>query len=84
MPQIWAGSKQRELRAGSMQLLHQYSPLASAMLAGLVLGLEPIGWRHPEAGTLLGAPLQPALSASGVLGGICCWGCMAEAPAPHG
>lgn len=37
-----------------MQLLHQYSPLSAAMLAGLVLGLEPIGWRNAEAGTLLG------------------------------
>ena len=37
-----------------MQLLHQYSPLSAAMLAGLVLGLEPIGWNNAEAGTLLG------------------------------
>lgn len=34
--QIWAGSKQKELGLGSMQLLHQYVPLAAALLAILV------------------------------------------------
>ena len=34
--QIWAGSKQKELGLGSMQLLHQYVPLAAALLAVLV------------------------------------------------
>lgn len=41
--QIWAGSKQKELQAGSMQLLHQYTPLAAGMLAILVPILEPVG-----------------------------------------
>ena len=41
--QIWAGSKQKELQAGSMQLLHQYTPLAAGMLAFLVPVLEPVG-----------------------------------------
>ena len=35
-PQIWAGSKQKELGLGSMQLLHQYVPLAAGLLAILV------------------------------------------------
>ena len=43
MYQVWAGSKQKELQAGSMQLLHQYTPLAAGMLALLVPVLEPIG-----------------------------------------
>jgi solute carrier family 35 protein E3 len=34
--QIWAGSKQKELGLGSMQLLHQYVPLAAGLLAILV------------------------------------------------
>ncbi len=34
--QIWAGSKQKELGLGSMQLLHQYVPLAAMLLAVLV------------------------------------------------
>lgn len=34
--QIWAGSKQKELGLGSMQLLHQYVPLAAGLLAVLV------------------------------------------------
>ena len=41
--QIWAGSKQKELQAGSMQLLHQYTPFAAVMLAILVPVLEPVG-----------------------------------------
>ena len=39
--QIWAGSKQKELQVGSMQLLHQFSPMAAIMLAILVPVLEP-------------------------------------------
>ena len=34
--QIWAGSKQRELSASSMQLLQQYCPLSATLLAALV------------------------------------------------
>ena len=52
--QIWAGSKQKELGAGSMQLLHQYSPLAALMLAGMVVSLEPIGAVNRGPDTLLG------------------------------
>jgi len=52
--QIWAGSKQNELGAGSMQLLHQYSPLAALMLAGMVVSLEPIGMIKRGPDTLLG------------------------------
>ena len=54
--QIWAGSKQKELRASSMQLLQQYCPAAAAMLAALVLVAEPLGVRPGQRGadTLLG------------------------------
>ena len=54
--QIWAGSKQKELRASSMQLLQQYCPAAAAMLAALVLVAEPLGIQPGQRGadTLLG------------------------------
>jgi solute carrier family 35, member E3 len=58
--QIWAGTKQKELGAGSMQLLDQYAPLAAGMLAILVPLMEPVGLNagslSPEqrAQTLLG------------------------------
>ncbi|EFJ43115.1 hypothetical protein VOLCADRAFT_106985 [Volvox carteri f. nagariensis] len=42
--QIWAGSKQRELKASSMQLLHAYTPQATLMLGILVPLCEPMGW----------------------------------------
>lgn len=42
--QIWAGSKQKELKASSMQLLHAYTPHATIMLGLLVPMLEPVGW----------------------------------------
>ncbi len=56
--QIWAGSKQKELRASSMQLLHQYTPQAAAMLALLVPMAEPLGIAPASrsADTLLGFP----------------------------
>ena len=41
--QIWAGSKQKELQAGTMQLLHQSTPVAAVMLAVLVPVCEPVG-----------------------------------------
>lgn len=41
--QIWAGSIQSELGLGSMQLLHQYIPLAAAQLGAVVLLFEPLG-----------------------------------------
>ncbi|KDD75625.1 hypothetical protein H632_c585p1 [Helicosporidium sp. ATCC 50920] len=52
--QIWAGVMQRELGLGSMQLLHQYVPLATLMLGGLTVVAEPVGWGNPVRGTLLG------------------------------
>jgi solute carrier family 35 protein E3 len=56
--QIWAGSKQKELRASSMQLLHQYTPQAALMLAVLVPMFEPLGLASGSrsADTLLGYP----------------------------
>lgn len=72
--QIWAGSKQKELHASSMQLLQQYCPAAAAMLAGLVLTAEPLGLRasQRDADTLLGYQMTPAagvaIALSAVLG----------------
>ena len=56
MYQVWAGCKQKELQAGSMQLLHQYTPLAAGMLAILVPILEPVGiFEHdPNSPSLIG------------------------------
>lgn len=50
--QIWVGTKQRELKASSMQLLHQYTPQATLMLTALVPLMEPVGWggRGPAGG----------------------------------
>jgi solute carrier family 35, member E3 len=49
--QIWAGTKQKELKAGSMQLLHQYTPQAALLLGLLVLVMEPVtpSEAHPQA-----------------------------------
>ena len=74
--QIWAGSKQKELGAGSMQLMHQFQPHATGLLALLVLGVEPLGLPGmPHAlgqGTILGYQYTPlavaAILASAVLG----------------
>lgn len=70
--QIWAGTKQKELGAGSMQLLDQYAPLAAGMLATLVLTVEPTGLAHPTPDTLLGYTYTPAavavIAVSAVLG----------------
>ena len=41
--QVLAGSKQKELGASSMQLLHQYCPMAATCLAILVPIFEPLG-----------------------------------------
>lgn len=43
MYQIWAGTKQKELQASSMQLLHQYTPQAAVLLAVLIPLMEPVG-----------------------------------------
>eukprot|EP00882_Tetradesmus_deserticola_P010725 GHRQ01011326.1.p1 GENE.GHRQ01011326.1~~GHRQ01011326.1.p1 ORF type:complete len:302 (+),score=107.75 GHRQ01011326.1:144-1049(+) len=42
--QMWAGSKQKELQASSMQLLHQYTPQAALILGLLIPLMEPVGW----------------------------------------
>lgn len=52
--QIWAGSIQKELSLGSMQLLHQYIPLAAAQLGVVVLLFEPLGILNRAEGTILG------------------------------
>lgn len=54
LPQIWAGVKQKELGLGSMQLLHQYVPLAAGLLGVLVPLFEPMGWVTQGPGTILG------------------------------
>ncbi|KAL4436857.1 hypothetical protein ABPG75_003996 [Micractinium tetrahymenae] len=70
--QIWAGSKQKELGLGSMQLLHQYVPLAAGLLALLVPLCEPMGWAGAPPGSLLGYQYTPgavvAIAVSSVLG----------------
>ena len=48
--QVWAGSKQKQLEAGSMQLMHQYVPLAAGMLAVLVPLFEPLGLTGRDSG----------------------------------
>lgn len=63
--QVWVGSQQRALGLGSMQLLHASAPLSSALLAGLVLALEPTGLGLPPGtppgpDTLRGFPYTPA------------------------
>ncbi|GMH42075.1 hypothetical protein BSKO_09994 [Bryopsis sp. KO-2023] len=54
MYQIFAGTSQKELQAGSMQLLHEYTPLAAVMLGLLIPVLEPMGWSKGGPDTLLG------------------------------
>lgn len=74
MYQVWAGSKQKELQTSSMQLLHQYTPLAALMLAVLVPVLEPVGLFEiqPDKPTLLGYKYSmvsiTAIAVSSVLG----------------
>eukprot|EP00210_Caulerpa_lentillifera_P005680 g5432.t1 len=52
--QVFAGSKQKELEAGSMQLLHEYTPVASVLLGILIPIFEPVGWLDQKPDTLLG------------------------------
>ena len=56
--QSWAGSKQKELRASSMQLLQAYTPQATLMLGVLVPLCEQMGWSGASRtkDTLLGYP----------------------------
>ena len=68
--QMWAGARQKELGLGSMQLLHQYVPLAAAFLGTLVLLCEPMGWARPDADTILGYPYGPSSVAAILLSAI--------------
>ncbi len=70
--QIWAGSKQKELKASSMQLLHAYTPQAALMLGILVPLCEPMGFSaaHRTKGTLLGYHLTPASAAAILLSAV--------------
>ena len=54
VPQVWIGTKQKELEAGSMQLMHQYTPWATGLLAVLVPVFEPVGFMDRAPGTILG------------------------------
>lgn len=58
--QVWIGTKQKELEAGSMQLMHQYTPWATGLLAVLVPVFEPLGLTNPVPTTILGFPYSPA------------------------
>ncbi len=42
-----------------MQLLQQVSPLSVILLAVLIPILEPVGWRDPGPGTILGYQFTP-------------------------
>jgi solute carrier family 35 protein E3 len=72
--QLWAGSKQKELRASSMQLLQAYTPHATVLLGVLVPLCEPMGWSSSSRTeeTLLGYhyswPALLAIIISAVLG----------------
>lgn len=52
--QIWVGTKQKELGAGSMQLLHEYTPAAATFLLALIPILEPVGMFSSTPDTILG------------------------------
>jgi len=52
--QVFAGSKQKELQAGSMQLLHEYTPVASVLLGIMIPIFEPMGWMERTPETVLG------------------------------
>ncbi|KAG1659537.1 hypothetical protein FOA52_016160 [Chlamydomonas sp. UWO 241] len=72
--QSWAGSKQKELRASSMQLLQAYTPHATLLLSVLVLLCEDVGWSSETrtVDTLLGyhyhLAATAAIAVSAVLG----------------
>jgi hypothetical protein len=56
--QSWAGSKQKELKASSMQLLQAYTPHATLLLGILVPLCEDVGWTPATRtkDTILGYP----------------------------
>ncbi|CAL5229693.1 g13065 [Coccomyxa viridis] len=75
--QVWIGTKQKELEAGSMQLMHQYTPWATGLLAILVPIFEPVGFVDPNPGTILGFNYTfvstTAILGSAVLGLLVSW-----------
>jgi solute carrier family 35 protein E3 len=52
--QVWAGSKQKELKVNGNQLLHQVSPIAVLVLGSLIPVIEPVGWTTRTEDTILG------------------------------
>ncbi len=70
--QVWVGTKQKELEVSSMQLLHQYTPIASIILGCMVPLLEPHGYPDYETGSLLAwtitTPAAVAIIISTILG----------------
>lgn len=68
--QIWAGSKQKELQASSMQLLNAYTPQAALILALLIPVMEPMGWGGKDPNTLLSYKYTPAASAAIVISSL--------------
>ena len=74
MYQVWAGSKQRELQTGSMQLLHQYTPLAACMLAVLVPVLTKV--QMPTLSGVIPTPGPPSQPLPLVLYWVCLSVCL--------
>lgn len=71
MYQIWAGSKQKELQASSMQLLHQYTPQAALLLGALIPIMEPLGkFGSKDQQTLLGYQYTPAAAAAIIISAL--------------
>lgn len=58
--QIWAGSIQKDLGLGSMQLLHLYIPLAAMQLGAVTVLFEPLGLFNPTPKTIMGYPYSLA------------------------
>lgn len=71
-PFLAAGTKQKELKASTMQLLHQYTPQAAVLLGVLIPLCEPMGWVSRDQDTLLGyeytGSALVAIAISSVLG----------------
>lgn len=69
--QIWVGSKQKELQASSMQLLHQYTPQAALILGVLIPIMEPVGKiGSTDPHTILGYHYTPAAVAAIILSAV--------------
>ncbi len=70
--QIWAGTKQKALKASSMQLLVGYTPQAALFLVLLVPIMDPVGLKDHAPGTLFGFNYSvaaiTAIAVSAVLG----------------